>query len=74
MGQEFDMNKFIEEHSKKSFKRRNISASQMSKMRDNSSKQKALNAAVDKKWDKINAEHGKTPSGKRKWHYYNSKV
>ena len=39
-------------------------------------KTKALekNKAIDKKWDKYNASKGLTPSGKRKWHYYNSVV
>ena len=37
-------------------------------------KQRALNKAVDAKYDKINKEKGLTPGGKRKWHYYNSKI
>ena len=35
---------------------------------------KAKNKEIDKKWDKYNAEHGKTPTGKRKWHYYNTSI
>lgn len=38
------------------------------------SRQEALNKTVDKKYDKLNAAKGLTPKGKRKWHYYNSKI
>ena len=41
------------------------------------SKSKALKKVkdpIDVKWYKYNAEHGKTPTGKRKWHYYNTKL
>ncbi len=37
-------------------------------------KTKALNDAVDKKYNKLNAAKGLTPKGKRKWHYYNTKI
>ena len=37
-------------------------------------KSKAIekNKAIDKKWAKYNSEKGLTPSGKRKWHNYNT--
>ena len=46
-------------------------------LKSSKARSKALNKkkdAIDIKYDKLNASKGLTPSGKRKWHFYNTKI
>ena len=54
--------------------KKKVSSPAKSKALEKKVSQEELNKAVDKKYAKINASKGLTPSGKRKWHYYNSVV